>query len=87
MKHIDNNRNKFKEKEIDVKIYPSSSKEEIVEFFEKCLEFKGELNKLIEPIKAEDLREYEVFITRTSGEDIFALMKDKKEVIGYFKVI
>ena len=50
------------------------------------LEFKGELNKLIEPIRAEDLREYDVFITRTSGEDIFALVKEE-EIIGYFKVI
>ena len=46
MKHIDNNRSQFKEKEIDVKIYPSSTKNEIMEFFEKYLEFKGDLNSM-----------------------------------------
>ena len=51
------------------------------------LEFNGELNKLIEPIRAEDLREYDVFITRASGEIVFGLMKDNEEVISYFKVI
>lgn len=51
------------------------------------LEFKGELNKLIDPIRAEDLREYDVFITRCTGELIFGLMKDNEEIIGYFKVI
>ena len=51
------------------------------------LEFNGELNKLIKPIMAEDLREYDVFITRASGEIVFALMKGKEKIIGYFKVI
>ena len=46
IKQIENNKSKFKEKEIEIKIYPSSSKEEIVEFFEKYLEFKGDLNSM-----------------------------------------
>lgn len=33
------------------------------------------------------MREYDVFITRTSGELLFGLMKDNEGVIGYFKVI
>ena len=46
MKFIGDNKIKFKEKEITEKITTNSSKEEVKSFFEKCLEFKGELNSL-----------------------------------------
>ena len=45
-KHIEDNKDKFKEKEIDIKLYSTSNKEEVKDFFEKYLEFKGELNSL-----------------------------------------
>ena len=46
VKIIDQNKDKIKEKEITEKIYPNSSKEEVKAFFEKCIDFKGELNSL-----------------------------------------
>ena len=46
MKCIEENKNKFKEKEITEKIMINSNTEEVKIFFEKCLEFKGELNGL-----------------------------------------
>ena len=45
-KFIEENRDKFKEKEINEKLYTNSNQEEVKEFFEKCLDFKGELNSL-----------------------------------------
>ena len=45
-KFIEENRDKFKEKEINEKLYANSNQEEVKEFFEKCLDFKGELNSL-----------------------------------------
>ena len=46
VKIIDQNKDKIKEKEITEKIYPNSSKEEVKAFFEKSIDFKGELNSL-----------------------------------------
>ena len=46
MKFIEDNKTKLKEKEITEKITINSSKEEVKSFFEKCLEYKGELNAL-----------------------------------------
>ena len=46
MKFIEDNKSKFKEKEITEKINTNSTKEEVKSFFEKCLEYKGELNAL-----------------------------------------
>jgi hypothetical protein len=40
------NKDKFKDKEINEKITVASKPEEVAEFFEKCLNFKGELNNL-----------------------------------------
>ena len=45
-KFIEDNKSKFKEKEIKEKITSISGKEDVKTFFEECLEFKGELNNL-----------------------------------------
>ena len=45
-KFIEDNKSKFKEKQIMEKIFINSTKEEVKTFFDKCLEFKGELNSL-----------------------------------------
>ena len=45
-KYLELNKNNFKEKEIKEKITTSSNSEEIKIFFEKCLNFKGNLNNL-----------------------------------------
>ena len=45
-KFIAENKNKFKEKEITEKIMANSNHEEVKNFFEKCIEFTGELNNL-----------------------------------------
>ena len=45
-KEINNNKDKFKEIKIDIELYPNSSSEQIKDFFEKKIDFKGELNSL-----------------------------------------
>ena len=40
---IKDNKSNFKERKYEEKIYPNSSKEEVKQFFEKCIEFKGDL--------------------------------------------
>ena len=49
------------------------------------LEFNTEYQKLLDEVRTEDLRTINVFITKSSGETIFGLMKDDSEVIGYMK--
>ena len=49
------------------------------------LEFDQEYKKLFDKVRTEDLRTIKVFITKSSGDIIFGLMKDE-EVIDYFKV-
>ena len=46
IKLISENKNNFKEKELTEKLYPNSKSEEVKAFFEKSLEFKGDLNGL-----------------------------------------
>ena len=46
MKFIEDNKSKFKKKEINEKLTINSTKEEVKSFFEKCIEFKGDLNSL-----------------------------------------
>ena len=46
-KLLGENKEKFKEKEINVKIFSNSNYEEIKNFFEKYIDFKGELNPMI----------------------------------------
>ena len=46
MKFVAANISKFKEREMTEKIMANSSKEEVKDFFEKSLEFTGELNNL-----------------------------------------
>ena len=46
IKFISENKNNFKEKELTEKLYPTSNSEEVKAFFEKSLEFKGDLNGL-----------------------------------------
>ena len=43
-RYISENKNNFKERKYEEKIYPNSTKEEVKQFFEKCIEFKGDLN-------------------------------------------
>ena len=45
-KFIELNKKEFREKKTKIKIYKNSNEEEIKKFFEKCLDFKGELNSL-----------------------------------------
>jgi hypothetical protein len=49
------------------------------------LEFDQEYKKLFDKVRTEDLRTIKVFITKSSGDIIFGLMKDE-DVIDYFKV-
>mgnify|MGYP002626049372 CR=1 FL=1 len=46
-KLLGENKEKLKEKEINVKIFSNSNYEEIKNFFEKYIDFKGELNPMI----------------------------------------
>ena len=45
-KEVSKNIDKFKEIKIDIELYPNSSSEEVKNFFEKKIDFKGELNSL-----------------------------------------
>ena len=45
-KEVSKNLDKFKEIKIDIELYPNSSSEEVKNFFEKKIDFKGELNSL-----------------------------------------
>ena len=49
------------------------------------LEFDQEYKKLFDKVRTEDPRTIKVFITKSSGDIIFGLMKDE-DVIDYFKV-
>ena len=49
------------------------------------LEFHGRYQELFDKVRTEDLRTIKVFITKSSGDIIFGLMKDE-DVIDYFKV-
>ena len=49
------------------------------------LEFDQEYKKLFDKVRTEDLRTIKVFITKSSGDIIFGLMKDE-DVIDYFRV-
>ena len=49
------------------------------------LEFDQEYKKLFDKVRTEDLCTIKVFITKSSGDIIFGLMKDE-DVIDYFKV-
>ena len=46
MKTIETSKSQFKTKELTEKITAKSTKEEVKSFFERCLEFKGDLNSL-----------------------------------------
>lgn len=49
------------------------------------LEFNEAYQRLMDKVRTEDLRTIKVFITKSSGDIIFGLMKDE-DVIDYFKV-
>ena len=49
------------------------------------LEFSQSYNKVLDKVRAEDLREINVLITKSTGDTLFCIMKDDN-VIDYFKV-
>ena len=81
-RYIERNKNEFKEKNIEIKIYANSSEKEIKDFFEKYIDFKGELNSF-DGKKLFELTEEEMKKLGLKYGQIKRLIK----YISYFKTL